>query len=186
METGTGGMIVENRNKLVSVLPFIEMNVACDGWPVETRLSELTDECITSVISAAQLRLSSDAQLSLLFSDDEAIKELNARFRGIDKATNVLSFPGSDLMPGGVAPSVLGDIAFAFQTIKREAILEDKRFDHHLSHLMIHGFLHLFGYDHLEDDEARKMEHIEIAALANLGIENPYDDCQPVPVKNKE
>ncbi|MCP4070908.1 MAG: rRNA maturation RNase YbeY [Hyphomicrobiales bacterium] len=179
-------MIVENRNKLVSVLPLIEMNVVCDGWPVETRLSELTDECITSVISAAQLRLPSDAQLSLLFSDDKAIKELNNRFRGIDKATNVLSFPGSDLMPGGVAPGVLGDIAFALQTIKREAILEDKRFDHHLSHLMIHGFLHLFGYDHLEDDEARKMEHIEIAALANLGIENPYDDSQPVPDKNKE
>ncbi len=186
METGIGGMIVENRNKRVNMLPSIEMNVACEGWPVETRLCELTDECVTSVISAAQLRLSSDAQLSLLFSDDEAIKELNNRFRGIDKATNVLSFPGSDLMPGDVAPSVLGDIAFALQTIKREAILEDKRFDHHLSHLMIHGFLHLFGYDHLEDDEARKMEHLEIAALANLGIENPYDDFQPVPVITKE
>ncbi len=170
----------------MSVHPIIELNIACDGWPAKKQLSKLADECVNAAIVAAQLRLPTDAELSLLFSDDEAIEDLNNRFRGIEKPTNVLSFPGSDLFPGDMAPSALGDIAFALQTIKKEAILEDKCFDHHLSHLMIHGFLHLFGYDHLEGDEARMMEHLETTALANLGIENPYDDFQSAPVINKE
>jgi probable rRNA maturation factor len=162
------------------------MNIACVGWPNEIQLSELSNKCVKSTIKTAGLRLPSEAELSLLFCDDEAIKELNSRFRGIDKATNVLSFPGSDLMPGDVAASALGDIAFALQTVKKEADLEGKQFDHHLSHLMIHGFLHLFGYDHLEDDEAKQMERLEIIALTNLGIENPYQDHRETPVKNKE
>ena len=158
--------------------PQIELNIACEGWLPESELAELAKVCVSAVIDCAPLRLPFESQLSLLFDDDEAIRSLNRQFRGIDKSTNVLSFPGSDILPGDEAENVLGDIAFALQTIKNEADLEGKPFNHHLSHLMIHGFLHLFGYDHQNDEEAEMMEHFEIKALANLGIENPYLDSQ--------
>jgi probable rRNA maturation factor len=166
--------------------PLIELNIACEGWLSERNLYELAKVCVSAAIDSAHLRLPPISQLSLLFDDDDAIKSLNRQFRGIDKATNVLSFPGSDLLPGDEAENVLGDIAFALQTIKNEADLEGKPFDHHLSHLMIHGFLHLYGYDHQNDEEAELMEKFEIKALANLGIENPYMDAQYSTLMNKE
>ena len=158
-------------------IPSIEMNIACEGWLPEHRLHELAGNCVSATIEVAQIRLPPVSQLSLLFDDDNAIKLLNLQFRDIDKATNVLSFPGCDLLPGEEAEELLGDIAFALQTIKNEARLEDKQFDHHLSHLMIHGFLHLFGYDHLENKDAELMESLEIKALAILGIQNPYQEA---------
>ena len=158
--------------------PVIELNIACDGWLPERNLHKLAKACVSAAIDSAKLRLPPISQLSLLFDGDEAIRSLNQQFRDIDKPTNVLSFPGSDILPGDEAENMLGDIAFALQTIKNEADLEGKPFDHHLSHLMIHGFLHLFGYDHLSDEEAEVMEQLEIKALANLGIENPYLEAQ--------
>lgn len=155
-------------------IPIIELNVACEGWLPESSLLKLANACVSATIDTAPIHLPPDSQLSLLFDDDEAIRKLNRQFRDIDKATNVLSFPGCDLQPGDEANEVLGDIAFALQTIKSEADLEGKQFDHHLSHLMIHGFLHLFGYDHLVENDAELMESLEVKALANLGIENPY------------
>ncbi|MCP4185822.1 MAG: rRNA maturation RNase YbeY [Hyphomicrobiales bacterium] len=146
----------------------------------------MANACVAAAIVSAQLRLPPISQLSLLFDGDEAIRSLNQRFRGLDNATNVLSFPGSNLSPGDEAENVLGDIAFALQTIRNEADLEGKSFDHHLSHLMIHGFLHLFGYDHLRNEEAELMEQLEIKALANLGIENPYLETQYFTLVNKE
>jgi probable rRNA maturation factor len=99
---------------------------------------------------------------------------LNAQWRGKDKPTNVLSFPGSSVEPGRPAGPVLGDIVLAGETIRREAELEGKLFEHHLTHLIIHGFLHLFGYDHASDDDARVMEALERKALDTLGIGDPY------------
>ena len=166
--------------------PLIELNIACEGWLPERKLYELAKICASATIDSAQLCLPPISQLSLLFDDDEAIRSLNMQFRGIDKATNVLSFPGSDLLPGDEADNVLGDIAFALQTIKYEADLEGKAFDHHLSHLMIHGFLHLFGYDHQNNEEAELMEQLEVKTLAQLGIENPYLDTQYSTLMNNE
>ncbi|KIZ39760.1 rRNA maturation RNase YbeY, partial [Rhodopseudomonas palustris] len=104
---------------------------------------------------------------------------LNANWRGIDKPTNVLSFPALQ-PPGGIepddAPRMLGDIAIAYETVRREADDEGKPFVNHLSHLAVHGFLHLVGYDHESEAEAEAMEDVERQILAGLGIPDPYAD----------
>lgn len=107
------------------------------------------------------------------------MRGLNARFRGIDKATNVLSFPppgSSQPHPGarGGEPVSLGDIVIAFETTRAEAAAEGKEFDHHFAHLLVHGVLHLLGYDHHSDAEAEAMEARERAILLQLGIADPY------------
>ena len=114
-----------------------------------------------------------------MLTDDAGIRTLNSNWRGIDKPTNVLSFPA--LQPTGAAgpddaPRMLGDIAIAYETTRQEADDEQKPFDHHLSHLAVHGFLHLIGYDHENDDDAEAMEALEREILAQLGIPDPYAD----------
>ena len=107
-------------------------------------------------------------EVSLVLTDDAGIRQLNHDYRGKDRPTNVLSFPTIN------APGLLGDIILARETIMREA--QDKRvsFDHHLTHLIIHGLLHLLGHDHQSSAQAAKMEAIEISSLEKLGIANPY------------
>ena len=114
-----------------------------------------------------------------MLTDDKGIRTLNSNWRGIDKPTNVLSFPA--LQPTGSAspddaPRMLGDIAIAYETTRWEADDEQKPFDHHLSHLAVHGFLHLIGYEHEKDDDAEAMEGLEREILARLGIPDPYAD----------
>ncbi len=115
--------------------------------------------------------------ISILLTDDAAIRRLNADFRGIDKPTNVLSFPAAP-MPGDPEPS-LGDIALAFETCAREAEAEGKTLADHMTHLVIHGVLHLLGHDHESEAEAEAMEAREIALLAGLGIADPYAASAP-------
>ncbi|MGN6310448.1 MAG: rRNA maturation RNase YbeY [Xanthobacteraceae bacterium] len=124
-----------------------------------------------------------DAELAVMLTDDAGIRTLNRNWRNIDKPTNVLSFPA--LRPEGTRrpddpPPMLGDIAIAYETTRREADDEGKPFDHHLSHLAVHGFLHLIGYDHETDDEAEEMEDLERRILAQLGIPDPYADQERV------
>jgi probable rRNA maturation factor len=107
--------------------------------------------------------------LVILLADDAAIHDLNARFRGQDKPTNVLSFPAPENPEGH-----LGDIALAYGVCAREAAEQGKRLAHHLQHLVAHGVLHLLGYDHMNDDEAREMEGLESIVLAGLGVADPY------------
>ena len=108
-----------------------------------------------------------DEFISILLTNNAHIQHLNKEFRGKDKPTNVLSFPADE-------DDYLGDIAIAYETICAEAIEQDKKFDHHLIHMVIHGLLHLKGYDHEDDLEAEEMEALEIKILADMGIENPY------------
>ena len=120
-----------------------------------------------------------DAELAVMLTDDAGIRTLNSNWRGIDKPTNVLSFPAlaADRRRGpDDAPRMLGDIAIAYETTRHEADDEQKPFDHHLSHLAVHGFLHLIGYDHENDDDAEAMEALEQEILAQLGIPDPYAD----------
>jgi len=124
-----------------------------------------------------------DAELAVMLTDDAGIRTLNSNWRGIDKPTNVLSFPA--LQPTGPAspddaPRMLGDIAIAYETTRREADDEQKPFDHHLSHLAVHGFLHLIGYDHENDGDAETMETLETEILAQLGIPDPYADRERI------
>ncbi|CAN7580689.1 rRNA maturation RNase YbeY [Bosea sp. LjRoot90] len=123
-----------------------------------------------------------EAELSLLLTDDKRIRIVNRDWRGFDKATNVLSFPAAP--PEKIAASpVIGDIVLAFETVAREAEAEEKSFGDHLSHLVIHGLLHLVGEDHETEDQAERMEALETSALARLGIADPYAGSDPEPIQ---
>ena len=111
----------------------------------------------------------SDEGVTLLLTDDETVRELNARFRQQDKPTNVLSFPAPHN-----PERFLGDVALAYGVCAREAAEQGKPLAHHLQHLVAHGVLHLLGYDHEDDDEAEAMEGLERVVLAGLGVPDPY------------
>ena len=113
------------------------------------------------------LKAKSVGEIALVLADDASLKDLNARFRGKDCPTNVLSFPDDADPPGG-------GIALAFETISREAAEQGKPFVNHAKHMILHGFLHLLGFDHNQPRAARLMEGLEIAILARMGIPNPY------------
>jgi probable rRNA maturation factor len=115
-----------------------------------------------------------DCEVAVILADDAEIRALNKQWRGIDRATNVLSFPAPEAPAPADAPHVLGDIVLAYEYLGREAALEDKAPLAHLAHLTVHGFLHLIGYDHVGDDEAELMERLEARILATLGLPDPY------------
>lgn len=113
------------------------------------------------------------AELSLVLANDRAVQELNARWRGKDAPTNVLAF-ASDEPPAKGKPLLLGDVVLAYETVVREAKEQGKRLADHLRHLVIHGVLHLLGYDHIKPAPARRMEALETRILASLGVADPY------------
>ena len=137
----------------------------------DTDISDLDALCTRAARAADQAaRAPQTGDLSVAFMDDAQIQALNAQYRGKDKPTNVLSFP-----PDGFNP-VMGDIALAYETCALEAAQKDISLRDHAAHLIIHGYLHLSGYDHENDADASKMEALEITALKTLGIENPYEE----------
>jgi probable rRNA maturation factor len=129
---------------------------------------------------AAAMQSTKSSELAIVLADDSAIRALNRAWRGIDKPTNVLSFPSVpwERTPGEPSPwpTHLGDIVIAFETAMQEAHSESKRFEDHIAHLAVHGFLHLLGQDHDNDSDADAMEGLERAILARLGIPDPYAD----------
>ncbi|MGV2101459.1 rRNA maturation RNase YbeY [Rhizobium sp. 21-4511-3d] len=158
----------------------IQISVEEGGWPSEDELQPLAER----VLEAAAGHLKTHAkqkfpkmatELSLVFTDDESIRAINAEWRQKDKATNVLSFPAFPITPGKMPGPMLGDIIIARETVEREAAELEKPFDDHLTHLMVHGFLHLFGYDHMNNAEAEIMEGLETRILADLGLSDPYE-----------
>ncbi len=159
-------------------LPITEVIVVADGWRSEPDAEAAIHRAIATAAEVIDADIG-EAELAVMLTDDAGIRTLNSNWRGIDKPTNVLSFPA--LPPTGAvgpdeAPRMLGDIAIAYETARKEADDEQKPFDHHLSHLAVHGFLHLIGYDHEEDDDAEAMEALEQEILAQLGIPDPYAD----------
>lgn len=106
-------------------------------------------------------------ELSVLLTDDAEIQQLNKNFREKDYATNVLSFPDGE-------NGYLGDIAISFDRLSEESHNENKSFNDHFAHLLVHGCLHLMGYDHMDEEEAQEMESLEIHILRDMGIKNPY------------
>ncbi|RYE56664.1 MAG: rRNA maturation RNase YbeY, partial [Rhizobiaceae bacterium] len=112
------------------------------------------------------------AEISVLLTDDAEQRELNAQYRGKDSSTNVLSFP--QIEPFDPVFGILGDITLARETLIREAEEQGTSLEDHFTHLVVHGFLHILGYDHLDEDEAQEMEGLETQILAGLGIADPY------------
>jgi probable rRNA maturation factor len=159
-------------------LPETEVLIVAECWGAETDAEAIVHRAIAA--AAAYIDAGTgDAELAVMLTDDAGIRTLNKNWRGQDKPTNVLSFPA--LQPTGKpspddAPRMLGDIAIAYETTRREADDEQKPFDHHLSHLAVHGFLHLVGYDHEKDTDAEAMEALEREILGLLGIPDPYAD----------
>ncbi len=162
----------------------IQISVEEGNWPDEEALLAFS----SPVLEAAAALLASEEkqplpkmppELSLVFTDDASMRAINAEWRNQDKPTNVLSFPAFPVTPGSMPGPMLGDIIVARETLEREAVELEKSFDQHLTHLLVHGFLHLFGYDHMEDDEAERMESLETRILARLGLSDPYGDRTP-------
>ena len=153
----------------------IEIDVAVEAgaWADESALQALAEQAVKAVV--ARLGLADAAsELSIVFTDDSSIQTLNAEWRDKDKPTNVLSFPAFEIKPGDTPGPMLGDIVIAHETVKSEAELEGKSFDDHLRHLIVHGFLHLLGYDHEKDTDAEEMEAVERVILADMGVSDPY------------
>ncbi|HEX2137237.1 MAG TPA: rRNA maturation RNase YbeY [Microvirga sp.] len=151
----------------------LEMSVEAGAWPEGGAMEDLARRAFTAALAAAADRPAGPVEISLLLTDDEGIRALNRQWRGKDGPTNVLSFPAPE-QPGVPGPRLLGDVALAYETVRREAEAEGKRFEDHVAHLLVHGALHLLGYDHELEGQAEIMEALEVKALAALGIADPY------------
>ncbi|WP_421725459.1 rRNA maturation RNase YbeY [Bauldia sp.] len=145
-----------------------------DGWETPHRLRSVATKAAIVAARRTGNRLTPTAELAIVFADDAMVRDLNRRFRGKDQATNILSFPaGSGNAPFG---PLLGDLILARETIRTESETRGVVFEAHLSHLIVHGFLHLVGYDHETDAEALLMEGLETSIMGDLGLADPYCD----------
>jgi len=157
----------------------LEVTVATDGWRKAVAAPEdVAARAARAAYSAGSLDLGRPSEATVVLTDDARVRLLNRDYRNKDRATNVLSFPAFDAddmvrLPVD-APLFLGDIFIALETATAEARLEAKTTTDHLSHLVVHGMLHLLGHDHETDDEATIMERLEADALAKLGVPDPY------------
>jgi probable rRNA maturation factor len=146
----------------------IDVIVESDRWKERAGIRPIIRRAVAEAAAALS---TAGAELAIVLTDDSAVRLLNRAWRGVDAATNVLSFPTDH--PAG-EPPLIGDIVLAYETIAREARTERKPFAHHVAHLAVHGFLHLLGYDHAHRKEAEGMERLERDVLRRLKIPDPY------------
>lgn len=162
---------------------MLDLDIAIEAdWPSPPDWEELALRAAAALAAIAPELANPRLSASLLLADDAEVHALNREWRGKDKPTNVLSFPmleREDLLglPADGPPELLGDIALALETCAREAADKGLPLEHHATHLIVHGLLHLAGHDHeISPEDARTMELLEIKALAQLGIADPYGD----------
>ena len=149
----------------------IEVSINTEGWP--PALEARADEAVREALAQSKAKITGAAELSVVLTDDAEQRTLNRDWRGIDKPTNVLSFP--QIEPFAPVAGILGDVILARETLEREAAEMGVSFEDHFTHLVVHGFLHILGYDHIDDAEALVMEGLETQILASLGVADPYD-----------
>lgn len=161
------------------MIPCVDLAIEARGWPDERTLTSWFDAALRA--ASEELALGDGlamGEISVVLCDDTSMQAINREHRGQDKPTNILSFPGLEAKEladmTGATPFLLGDLVFAVETIEREALAAGVSVHHHMVHLIVHGFLHLLGYDHELDNEAEAMETLETRILANLDIPDPY------------
>ncbi|MFN3349586.1 rRNA maturation RNase YbeY [Pseudorhodoplanes sp.] len=147
----------------------VDVDAASPLWSADA------PEVVRRAIEAAARTAGRPGTVAVMLTDDATIRAMNAQWRGIDKPTNVLSFPAHK-SAAAAGSFHLGDIAIAHETVAAESASENKAFADHLAHLAVHGYLHLVGFDHETDAEAARMENLEIRILSGLGIADPYAD----------
>lgn len=163
-----------------SIQATIDIAVIDPAWTDDLPdLERLARGAVRAALAKAGPRLSGEppVEVSIVFTDDARIRELNRHFRERDEPTNVLSFAGLDSAEDLSGPPLrlLGDVVLARETTIKEAADQGKEVERHAAHLVVHGLLHLLGYDHVEETEAREMEGLEVTILASLGLPDPYD-----------
>jgi len=137
-----------------------------------------TEEQFQSWVDAALADYRKDAELVIRIVDEQESAELNQQYRHKQGPTNILSFPIE--LPDGVELDLLGDLVVCAPVLEREALQQHKALIDHWAHIIVHGVLHLLGYDHIEDSDAEQMEALEIAILNKLNIKNPYTEVTEV------
>ncbi|GAA03368.1 MULTISPECIES: rRNA maturation RNase YbeY [Photobacterium] len=135
-----------------------------DGLPTEAEFQQWLDAAVTP--------FQADAEVTIRLVDEADSHELNLEYRGKDRPTNVLSFPFE--APPGIELELLGDLIICRQVVEKEALEQNKPLKAHWAHMVVHGSLHLLGYDHIEDDEAEEMEGLETEIMQNMGFVDPY------------
>lgn len=159
-----------------SAMPAIHVSVTSDGWAalgldLEALCHQMISMTVEHIASGAESV--AEHEVSVAFADDAFIRDLNRTYRGIDAPTNVLAFTDdSDL--DSPHPPQLGDLVIAFETVVEEATAQHKDVSNHLRHLIVHGVLHLLGYDHEADDQAEVMESLERDILGAANVPDPY------------
>lgn len=160
----------------------MELDIEIDGWPEAHDWAALAERAVEAAGAVEPALANARLTASLLFTTDQEVHALNKEWRGKDKPTNVLSFPMLEredllVLASEGPPEMLGDLALAHETCARESAEKGIALEDHAAHLIVHGLLHLAGHDHVDSDEqAEAMEALEIAALAKLGIADPYGD----------
>ena len=155
---------------------IVDVEVADPAWLAAGDVDTLAQDAIAATLVEVGRRVHPDAEISVRLCDDEEIRALNLAWRNKDKATNVLSFPSS----AGTRSPLLGDIVVAFEYVSEEARDAGRSLRDHLAHMLVHGMLHLLGYDHENEREAEEMEDLERRILATLGIDDPYAETVPL------
>lgn len=154
---------------------IVDISMPCDNWEDLPDLRSILIKAACEAAKAGGVSSPENTEISIVLASDDFIRDLNRRYRNKDRPTNVLSFPAGDHEPEDEAPKLLGDIILAFETIRSEAVKQNKPIVNHVSHLTVHGVLHLLGHGHENRSDAETMESLEVDILNGLGVPNPYE-----------
>ncbi len=165
------------KNKPGAALPDIQtdVNALCPDWPDISGILGDVKSALNEHHVFEQFG-SGTVEISIVLADNAFVQNLNRDYRGKDKPTNVLSFPQDPVADSKMIN--LGDVVMAYETVMAESKIQKKPFTEHVTHLLVHGILHLLEYDHENEEEAEEMESLEIRVLERLGIKNPYEDIE--------